>query len=151
MMELCIELENFLTNKQTLKYDESLCECGKVSLKDIDELSIEIIEVELEEEYYPSTEQVETGPFGHYEIEAVNLVKSCEGYSPDFILLWLPKEKKYGTYDTDHSNLFIFDNVSWKDISRNPVSYINSQWNDFERKISKHFDPRSKYKIVYED
>ena len=150
-MKICSELEVFLKENLSLEYEKSKCECGQVILKNYYELIEEKIEVELEEDHYSSIEQLKKGPFGHYEIISVNLIKSCENYFPDHILLWLPYESLFGTYDSDHSKLLIFENVKWSDIVKSPLQYINSQWHDDEHQTGKPYDPREKYKVIYEN
>ena len=149
-MKVYSELEAFLKKGLSLKYEISQSECGQLTLKNYSDLTEEIIEVELEEDHYSSVEQLKNGPYGHYKITAVNLIESCQAYFPDHIILWLPHEESFGTFDTDHSRLSIFENIEWSHITKNPLPYINSQWNDHGHQISKPFDPRGKYEIIYE-
>jgi hypothetical protein len=77
---------------------------------------------------------------GYYVVEAANLVASCEHYDPYGILIWIPKEKMFATWDCDHhlikvlmtrrvrNDQSLIEAVTWTDIASDPVRFINSQW-----------------------
>ena len=134
-MNLEKSLIEFLKSGKKLDYVYDHAEPGFVGLCRHDELKEEII-------YIEGTNQGES----YYEISAVSLTNDNEYYDPEFILLWLPKEKKYGTWDCDHWDLYIFENVNWKDIELNPLPYINCQW-DQDQKVGILFDPSGKYDL----
>src|SRR5687767_13392852 len=62
--------------------------------------------------------------YGHYAVPAVNLVRGGPRPSLDFpawLLLWLPVERRYGSYDLDHGDLYVFpQGVSWPHIAVDP-------------------------------
>ena len=84
----------------------------------------------------------------YYEIPAINLTDECKYYNPEFILLYLPNEKSFGTWDSDHWNLYIFPNTSWTDIMNNPKPFLNQQWEP-KKEIGILFDPKKNYKMIY--
>ena len=83
------------------------------------------------------------GESGYYAIPAVNLVADAEGYEPEYILLWLPNEQAYGTWDTDHAELLVFPDVSWTDIAADPLPFVAAQWDGPEPGVP--FVPYPKY------
>ncbi len=115
-MELPQDLIDFLDTDKQLEYDCSSAEPGQIELLCSNELELE--EVWLEPE----------NGEGYYAVPAVNLVAECDGYDPEFILMWLPNEKAYGAWDCDHWEITIFEGVTWTDITNDPLKYVNSQW-----------------------
>ncbi|WP_044203399.1 hypothetical protein [Flammeovirga sp. OC4] len=134
-MNLEKELLDFLKLGQKLEYDISKVEPGFVGLHKHENLKESHI-------YLEGPEETQS----YYEIPAVSLTGENEYYDPEFILLWLPNEQKYGTWDSDHWDLFIFDNCEWNDIKKSPDQYINYQWEPNDLKIME-FDPSLKYKL----
>ena len=84
---------------------------------------------------------------GYYEVPAVSLTGECKHYDPEYILLWLPNEQLFGTWDCDHWDLSVFPNVTWNDIVRNPALYIGSQWECSDKKSAEYFKPYPKYEF----
>jgi hypothetical protein len=115
------DLYDFLASGKNLKYQPSACEPGKVSLKKVSKLELLYVEIQ-DESHHDNSEAV--------RIPAVSLIDECEGYDPEFVLLWLPEEKLYGTFDGDHCILWVFPKVGWKEIVANPVPYLNAQWEE---------------------
>ncbi|MFL0811442.1 MAG: hypothetical protein K6L76_13570 [Agarilytica sp.] len=150
-MEIPADLNDFLNSGGKLEYDPGKCECGRIELLKTEDLENCTLSVELAEEFYASPEQHQMGPWGTYNIEAINLVKSCEHYDPEYILLYLPKEKLYGSFDSDHLNLIVFPNTIWSKIISNPLGYINAQWGYQDTCASEPLDPRGHYAIKYEN
>jgi len=62
---------------------------------------------------------------GYYSVPAVNLVAACDGYDPDGILIWLPDEGLFGTWQSDFLSISFFPGVSWSDIVVDPIRFIN--------------------------
>ncbi|WP_160153569.1 hypothetical protein [Microbulbifer sp. ALW1] len=150
-MNLPQELKDFLSNDSQLKYDFSESECGAIRLLSLNQLREDAIDVEMAECFYSSEEQHQCGPWGKYQIKVVNLVASCDGYTSEYILLFIPKENVFGAYDADHSSLIIFPNAKWADIVKSPLNYINAQWDGVDGIFAQEFDPREKYEISYEN
>jgi hypothetical protein len=115
---LPIDLREFLESRGKLKYNAADCEAGAVVLKDLSQLSLATISV------IPNGKQSANA----YRVQAVSLTHECEGYDPEFILLWMPNEQLYGSWDADHSRLLVFPLTKWTDIVQNPIPYLNSQW-----------------------
>jgi len=140
------ELVEFLTSGKKLEYDPSSIEPGVVGLKGLDELELGVVWVNSEESPL-SDDDPNAGDKGYYEVPAVSLLRECEGYDPDFILLWLPNEQSFGTWDCDHWDLYVFSGRTWPDIVADPATFLNAQWSDCERKNSEYFKPFPKYKF----
>jgi hypothetical protein len=58
----------------------------------------------------------------------IDLVKECESYDPNGIMVWFSALKVYGQWDGDHHKIIVFPNVSWSNIAANPAPYFNAQW-----------------------
>lgn len=63
-----------------------------------------------------------------YLVPVVSLVRECEHYSPQFLLVWLPQEGLFGTGDEEHGHLLTFPGVTWTEIAAQPVPYLEAQW-----------------------
>ncbi len=69
------------------------------------------------------------GEHGSYLVAGVSLVASCDNYDPVGLLLWLPLDGRYGTWDGEHGTLRVFqEGVDWSAIAKDTARYINSQW-----------------------
>lgn len=128
------DLVNFLNAKSELEYDASLCEAGKVTLLSVDRIRVARYPLDADNNEIPGNDP-HKGEFGCYLVQAANLVAACTGdYEPEGLLLWLPIEQRYATWDSSHSAIEVFGpKVSWKDIAKRPVHYINAQWGEGAR------------------
>jgi hypothetical protein len=133
-------VEFFRVGKQ-LDYDESQCEAGRVGLNRLDRLVLGEVWIGTDMEIDPLHDED-----GYYSIPAVSLSSECQSYSPEFIILWLPQEQLFGTWDCDHWILTVFPEVSWEDIIADPLPYLNAQWYPLEGK-SVPFHPWLKYEF----
>jgi hypothetical protein len=65
--------------------------------------------------------------FGHYPVPAVNLIRGSPRTDLDFpawMFLWLPNERRYGSFDLDHGDLLMFaPSVRWADIVADPEPF----------------------------
>lgn len=118
------ELVEFLKSGREFKCDWSQIEAGPVGLHSIDELEEGVVWMGTEDPDDPNFEKD-----GYYEIPAISLTGTCESYDPEFILLWLPDQKRFGTWDCDHWMLFVFDDATWSMIEADPAAYLDAQWN----------------------
>jgi hypothetical protein len=135
------DLRSFLESRKKLKYASSVCEPGQVLLKKLSQLEMSFVRIEKDQS---------TGTPEYYDIPAISLTDECEGgYDPEFILLWLTEEKKYGTYDTDHGILWVFHDVTWLNIVKNPVPYLNAQW-EVNSEVATLFDQFLNYRTMKE-
>ena len=150
-MDLPKDLKDFFIQEKELEYDATKCECGRVRLVPYNDLRVETVNVSIDT-VLPDDEvdRLPDEEIGYYKVPVINLTNGCKGYDPEYILLWLPNEKQYGTYDSTHGWLGCFIGAEWKDIAKDPIKYINSQWHDYKREISSHFDPRNKYEFVHQ-
>ncbi|MEL6822341.1 MAG: hypothetical protein AAFP70_11310 [Calditrichota bacterium] len=128
------QLEKFLKSGNQLSYDYKQVEAGRIVLKKWQDLQTGVVWIDSFRE----------GDEGYYEIPAVNLVESCDGYDPEFILLWLPNEKVFGTWDCDHWGLIVFPETTWSEIVKSPVPFLNAQWSP-DSKVGKQFQVSSDY------
>ncbi len=131
----------FLRAGRQLAYDPSSIEAGEVKLKHLDELtlgSVWIATKMLSDPHY--------GERGYYSISAVSLTSQCANYDPEFLLLWLPREKLFGTWDNDHWVLKVFCGIGWEDIIARPAPYLNAQWDPQDR-LGSVFIPWPRYEF----
>jgi len=137
------DLVDFLKSGKELEYDAGKCEPGQISLLSVDELTISEMYVDSEESPL-AKKDLHAGVEGYYPVPAVNLVADCDGYEPEGILIWLPDQKVFGTWDSDHWDILVFPNTTWSDIASNPTIYINAQWEPDGVKCE-YFEPFPKY------
>jgi hypothetical protein len=140
------ELEAFLREGKQLEYDPSSCEAGEVNLKSLSELEPGVVWISPDISALRD-EDPHANDDGYYEVPAVSLTGKCQAYNPEFILLWLPSEKVFGTWDSDHWELRVFAGKTWKEIVAEPSTFLNAQWYDYECKISEYFNPYGKYEF----
>lgn len=133
-------VEFFRAGRQ-LEYDSTRIEAGQVKLKRLDELSQGVVWIGTDTDGDPRT-----GEDGYYAIPAVSLTSECEAYNPYFILLWLPRERLFGTWDCDHWVLKVFRRAGWSDIVASPAAYINAQW-DWQDTLGSQFVPWPRYEF----
>src|SRR5207249_1304928 len=68
------------------------------------------------------------------------------GYKPAGMLLWLPAERRYGTWDSSHLGIHIFpEGTTWADMVADPVRYFNAQWGNWTREQTLVPWPRHPY------
>jgi hypothetical protein len=67
---------------------------------------------------------------GYYAVPAINLVNRSPRSSVDFpawLLLWIPDEGRYGSFDLDHGDLMMFaPEIAWKDIASDPEPFVRA-------------------------
>jgi hypothetical protein len=123
-LNLCDDLVEFLRAGRQLRYDPGVCEVGTVTMLPLDALRVEL---------FPMTE---TGPedphrgeSGCWLVRGVSLLATCEAYDPVGLLLWLPLDERYGTWDGEHGTLRVFAaDVNWQQVASDFPRYINAQW-----------------------
>jgi len=121
------DLHRFLLSGRQLQYTYALAEPGRVTLHRADTLRLEDFSIStLGKEY--AKRDPNRGRRGRYLVPGANLVASCDGHSPDGILLWLPKEGSFGAWDCDHHDIWAFPEVTWSEIEADPLKYVNAQW-----------------------
>ncbi len=128
-LNLPAETLNFLGAGRQLKYDFSRAKPGEVSLKTLEALKQEAIWVGTDIPTDPHH-----GEAGYYTIPAISLTGKRDTRDGEFILLWLPLERLFGTWDRNRWLLKVFVNVSWRDIVVNPVPFLNALWDPNDRR-----------------
>ena len=109
------------------EYDPAKCEAGAVTFLPLDRLKVEFFPMDPHGADDPHADEN-----GSYLVTGVSLLASCDGYDPIGLLLWLPLDGRYGTWDGEHGSLRVFGNeVDWSAIEKDPPHYLNSQW-EFE-------------------
>lgn len=137
------ELITYLSAGGDLRLDSAASEPGVVTLHPLADLRVGVVNVDSDESPL-SADDPNAGMSGSYEVPAVSLTADCDGYDPVGILLWLPNEKLFGSWDCDHYDLYVFPGATWNDIVADPVKYIDTQWNT-DRKVGEYFRPYPTY------
>jgi hypothetical protein len=127
-MNLPDHLAAFLKAGRQLMYDPTTCEAGAVTLKPLAELKVELFPIDPTRE----SDDPHEGQGGCYLVPAVDLVASCTAsYEATGLLLWLPVERCYGSWDAEHGHIYVLPGwISWKHIADGPAQHINSAWAD---------------------
>lgn len=120
-------LIQFLKAGKQFDFGEDESEAGQVKLHRLEDLQLATVLVDSEEAPFQK-EDPNAGRDGAYEVPAVSLSAECDGFDPEFILLWLPEEGLFGSWDSDHYDLYVFPNATWNDIVANPIPYLDAQW-----------------------
>src|SRR5262249_52378066 len=118
------DLLAFLQRGQQPDYEPASCEAGKVTFLPLDKLKVEFFPMDAN-----SPNDPHAGEHGSYLVAGVSLIASSCGYEPVGLLMWLPLDGRYGTWDGEHGTLRVFPgDVNWSAIAEDPPRYINSQW-----------------------
>jgi hypothetical protein len=132
-LQLPSDLIAFLSAGRQLQYDPANCEAGAVTLVPLTELKLERFPMET-----GSLEVFEQDPYfpqqGSYLVSGVNLTATCtNGHEAIGLLLWLPLERRYATWDSSHCTIQVFGpEVTWEQITAAPAAHINAQWSDMD-------------------
>jgi hypothetical protein len=131
-LELPQDLAAFLAAGKQLEYDSSDCETGKVTLLPLAELRLELFPVDCQG--MPVARQDPNhGSRGCYLVPGVSLLATAEGYDPEGLLLWLPREHRYGGWDGSHDGLSVYaETTTWTDIVREPAEHIDANWHSWD-------------------
>lgn len=130
-LELPQDLVEFLRAGKQLEYDPATCEAGAITLLALDRLKVELFPMYTNTTEIPGLPEGDPhqGEDGYYLVEGVNLVSGCADYDPCGLLMWLPIEKRYATWDMEHWYLGVFGpDCTWSRIVRAPAQHINAQW-----------------------
>lgn len=67
------------------------------------------------------------GEDGFYEVPAYSLIDDCEEeFNPLGLLVWLPVEGCFGTWDPEHWDLIAFPTATWADIVADPARFLDA-------------------------
>jgi hypothetical protein len=125
------DLEYFLKRGLQLEFPAEECETGKVVLLPLEQLRIELFPTDVDNGPLDNTSDPHHRELGCYLIPAVSLIGECENFDPSGLLLWLPEEGAYGTWDSSHTLVEAFStSVNWSDIANDPARYLNAPWDD---------------------
>jgi hypothetical protein len=126
-MKLPNDLVAFLHAKKQLAYDPATCEAGAIKLLRLDQLKVELFPAFCDGEEFVNNPH--NGEQGYYLVEGVSLVGECIDYHPIGLLMWLPLEGCYATWDESHWHIGVFSpSVTWSRIASEPAQHINAQW-----------------------
>jgi hypothetical protein len=141
LFNLPSETVEFLKSGNQPIYDFKSITAGEVKLKRFEDLSQG--EVWIDTDMNGDPHQWEDG---RYDVPAVSLTGECQNYLPEYLLLWLPNEKIFGTWDDDHGVLTVFPDATWTDIVSNPAPFVDAQWNP-DSKVGTRFQPWENYQF----
>jgi hypothetical protein len=147
-MNLPDDLAAFLEAGRQLSYDADACEAGMITLKPLAELKLELFPIDPTRE----SDDPREGRGGSYLVPVVDLVASCTGgYEATGLLLWLPAERCFGSWDPEHGYIYVLPQwVGWKDIADAPVQHLNSAWADPDAVPSEELVPYPRYQYSEE-
>ena len=120
------EVVSYLRSHRTFDIDTSPSECGDVVLASADALAVRDFWVNGEGRDWPDDPHADDG--GYYVVPGVDLVGAVEGFDPDGILVWVPELSSFGTWDSDHWDLIVFEATPWEAIVADPVPFLDAQW-----------------------
>lgn len=102
---------------------------GTVTLFGLGELRVEVLEVTPNLAPHAGSHPHADG-YGHYVVPAVNLVRGDPRPALDFpawLFLWLPVERRYGSYDLDHGDLYVFPpDVTWPQVVADRAPFVRA-------------------------
>jgi hypothetical protein len=143
-LDLPDELRAFLAAGRKLEYDASKCEAGRIELRSLKSLRLKEYTLRPEESQL-GRQDPHAGEDGYYLVPGISLVGRCKSYDPDGILLWLPREERFGTWDCDHHVIQVFPWATWADIVADPVRHLNAQWAYPDAATTERLIPWRKY------
>jgi hypothetical protein len=117
----------FLRRGSQLEYDSDECEVGRVTLLPIKKLTPSVVYVDSFDAPF-ATSDPHANEDGCYVIPAYSLLAECEGYDPEGILIWLPDQKMFGSWDSETWDVMMFPHTSWSEIAADPAKYLNAMW-----------------------
>ncbi|QDV43454.1 hypothetical protein Enr13x_33110 [Stieleria neptunia] len=120
------DLRHFLESKRQLAYDTQSSIVGEITLKAFGDLSRSIIRV------YPGCQSIPDDPYesldGTYQVDVFDLIASSDKYSPEGMFCWIPSLELFASIDSEHGDVLAFPKVSWSMVARNPLKYLEAQW-----------------------
>ena len=119
------DLVEFLRSGRSLNYDPTEAEPGAVVMRTCPPLIT--LWVDSSDRPWHASDP-HAGEVGYYAVPVVDLIADCEGFDPAGVLVWIPREQAFGTWDADHWDLIVFRDVLWSHIEADPIPYLNAQW-----------------------
>jgi hypothetical protein len=131
-LDLPDDLVAFLKEGRQL-INEARCSAGQVVLLPLEMLKCELFGVSTQSSAIEKDDP-HHGENGCYMVVGVNLVAACDGYDPEGILMWLPWDRRYGTWDSSHLGIHVFSaETTWTTIAAAPAKHINAQLGNWTR------------------
>ena len=62
------------------------------------------------------------------EYEGYDLLKESEGYTPRGLFIYFPSFNKFGSHDSDHNKITLYDEANWSIIAKDFTWFINGMW-----------------------
>ena len=147
-LKLPTDLTAFLTAGKQLEYDASDCEVGSVNLLPLSALGLELFPMDCQSTPVERRDP-NHGSVGCYLVPGVSLLASAVGYEPDGLLLWLSQEERFGSWDSSHAVVSLFQkSMTWTEFVRHPAECFNAMWGNFEE--LECLEPWHRYRFYHE-
>lgn len=121
------DLVEFLARGGQLRFDSEETVTGAIKLKPLDRLTETKLPVNVCHNLFGLEDPYVYYP-GYYEVPVYDLVEECEMREPEGTFFWLPKLAVFGSFDYEQRGLVIFAGVTWPMIVREPLTYLEGQW-----------------------
>ena len=116
----------YLHAHRSFDHDPSNSVCGAVVLAAADALTLR--EFWIDGEGRDWIDDPHEGDDGYYVVPGIDFVAQVDGFDPDGILVWIPGLESFGTWDSDHWDLIVFEETRWDAIVADPLRYVDAQW-----------------------
>jgi len=120
------EVKAYLETHTTFGHQTPTCKCGNVVL--MPAASLEARDFWVDGEGRDWNDDPHQSDHGYYVVPGVDLVSQVDGFDPDGILLWIPALSSFGTWDSDHWDVILFENTRWEAIIADPARFLDAQW-----------------------
>ena len=120
------DLHAFLSRPENRQMTLPDGEIRRLSFFAPDELTTHTFVVDSFELHLNGSLQID--PKEQRDYEGYSLIRECNDYSPNGVLVWFPEFDAYGSWDCDHLRIILYPGVTWTDIVREPTWFINGQW-----------------------
>lgn len=125
-MSIPQDLLKFLSQPENRRLTLTEGEVRQIELFAPEELHVQKFIVDGNELYLNGP--LTSDPNEQREYEGYSLVKNCNDYNSDGVLVWFPEFQSFGTADCGHGRILLYHGVAWSSICRNPTWYFNGQW-----------------------
>src|SRR5262249_30907364 len=115
-MEVPQDLLRYLAKAENRSIRFSQGEIRELTLRAPEELVT--VTVDVSTSHFAFEERWKSDPELRFEYDGIDLIKKCNSYSPEGLLVWFPCMQVYGTWDADHHKIMIFPHAKWPDIRR---------------------------------
>jgi len=151
-LKLPIDIVKFLKQGKQLEYEPSKSDVGIVKLQNFEELKLGEVCVIPSEDHEIWKKLPKNAKYAYYQVKIVDLVEEISGdYHPEGILIWLPEYEMFGNWDMEHLVITVFPKVSWPDIIKEPIKYLEGQWNLYDYGDIEILKPRRNTEFKFGD